>query len=1138
MSGVYSDGHRRRLAGRAMTLVERLERPDTLERTDRTTAEVETMFDAWVDLFPTEKAFDRRLERAGLTREACKRAMAGDTLAPTEPIPDWVQTLETVIEGVQAYSPRDVPERTGSKRAGDAESPTPDRTNLDERTSTSDCSDLHERTSAQDGDASEPTEAVFGKLSMAVALTVRELFLDNHLEARLSEGAIDAMTEWFRRRFAMRAIRVLYVEFKTFVSVHDEELATASPSEFEDPPTEYYDAFNAYLFDGGFGDLCQQYPMLGRMLVTQIRQWTEHLAEFAERMSADRDALAERFDVSGSLGPVRTLEPLADDTHGDGRAITRVEFECGLTVVYKPRPVRAGIAFYDVLERLDEHLPLSDLRTPTYLDCGEYGWMEWVESEACQDEDGVRRYYERAGVLCCLAHLLEFPDNHLENLVVSGEQPVLVDAETICHPYLSADEKPIGTTYNTLLDESVLSTHLLPYSTTAGAAFHDQDGAPGRAGAMVPLGRSTDEVTIEGMTVPSIRAPNTDVMVVEQVSPTVDPTETMPAVDGTAHPTGAYVDELVEGFVRTYETIIDLRDGGILSEEIGLFDRLSAVPNRIVYRATKEYMSVIQAQNGTGCLADGARFGIEIERLAVPFCDGRVSEPAPWPLFEAEREAIMRYDPPRFTSGTDDVSLYFDGRDLGVEAELSGLARARERIESADQADVREQAELLRGCFETTRDSSDSEMLDAESRDSEMLDAESRDSATPNPVSGTNSGAISDEQLLEVATDMFETIQDAAVRTPGGTYHWGPVAPNPPEDPLKLTLVDGTLYAGRSGLALFPAALFQCTGAERYRQFALDVLEPVRRDVHSDHSQGALARHGGCIGVGSVAYSLAVAGALLDDETVLADARRVVTHVADSLLEHPRPQSVFAGTAGTILGFLGTYERCEDEAFRSVAITCGDALLESRTTLDSGHRVWRADADEPPVSGISHGTDGIVYALGRLGAAVDEPRFSQAAVEAVEYEAARASLGRVQSSEHSWSDGYTDGWCHGRAGIGLARIGLAESVPDSCVERDLERLAKDVRVDPLLSTDTCCCGNAGLAELLLELQRHRGVRAGDARRLLGRVVANRAATGRSRTNTRCPRVIDPTFGTGLAGLGYAMCRVHVPETLPCVLRWE
>src|SRR5260370_41144375 len=48
-------------------------------------------------------------------------------------------------------------------------------------------------------------------------------------------------------------------------------------------------------------------------------------------------------------------------------------------------------------------------------------------------EGAERRYFLRAGMLLCLAYLMEATDCHHENVIACGEFPQLVDVERLLH---------------------------------------------------------------------------------------------------------------------------------------------------------------------------------------------------------------------------------------------------------------------------------------------------------------------------------------------------------------------------------------------------------------------------------------------------------------------------------------------------------------------------------------------------------------------------------------------------------------------------------------------------------------------------------------------------------------------------------
>jgi lantibiotic modifying enzyme len=59
--------------------------------------------------------------------------------------------------------------------------------------------------------------------------------------------------------------------------------------------------------------------------------------------------------------------------------------------------------------------------------------MERIEVAPCKNGAAARRFYERIGGIIAVAYLLKAVDCHRDNLIASGEDPVLVDADALWH---------------------------------------------------------------------------------------------------------------------------------------------------------------------------------------------------------------------------------------------------------------------------------------------------------------------------------------------------------------------------------------------------------------------------------------------------------------------------------------------------------------------------------------------------------------------------------------------------------------------------------------------------------------------------------------------------------------------------------
>lgn len=1063
MSGEIDERAAREMAARGQTLMERLSGDRELESTGRVDTDPAAVLSTWRNQFSDEEAFTERLEVLGTSEQEVRTALQGNIFAESEPIPEWVQQAVTVAEWVGSQNFETVL----------ADSP------------------------------SDPTDRpAFWAVTRAVGQYVREHAVPE-AATQLSEDVLDQATRWFEQRFHSRFLRVLFVEFKRFVAVHDESLAFADPAEYDDLPTTHFEQFRAYLLGDGFADLCYDYPMFARLLTVQIRQWTDHLREFVQRLNADREHIAETF-TEGQLGRVVELEPLADDTHGDGRAVMRVEFESGTVVVYKPRSVAVGKRFHETLEEICRATAVPSFDTPDYVVSDGYGWMEWVEREDCESESAVERYYERAGALTAVAYLFEFTDCHYENTIAAGETPVLIDAETVFHPYIDPDRDSGKVSSEALSSETVLLSLLLPY----------EDGQPHGSPSKLPtkvagIGVSTDSTKLRHVKKPRVQAPNTDVMSVEHEHPEIERTDNIPAVDGDPRLPDAYLDNILDGFEEVYELALTDAVGPNLTE---VAESFASIENRVIYRPTRQYGSLLRSLVSRDPLQSGLQFGATVEELATRFATA--VDPL-WGIYDGERTAVERLDPPRFTSHPGSTTVYGPDGATGETADETGVHRAVERIRAADRADLRQQRELIRAAF-------------------------GERPAEPRSVSDDHWCPVSDEELYDAAIEAYETVREAASVTTRGRYDWASVAPWYETDRLRIRPGGHSLYVGRPGIALFAAALYAHSGRESHASFARDAIAPTVRAVEGTETPAVLQRHGGTFGLGSVVYALATTGDLLEEPSLLETAVTAGNTVTAEFVQRDDAYDVVSGSAGTLLGLLSAAERTDDPALLNAAKRCGNHVVESATRPEPGVATWDTLDTAEPLTGFAHGTAGIAYALTRLADVTGRDQYRETALDAVGYETLV-----YDESTNNWPDyredsghTHTDQWCHGRSGIGLARVGMNTVMNDERVSRGLERALSNFEEDTLRPYDHLCCGNAGRAELLIAAERHLNRRSGEARRLLGGVLDTVESRASYRTASGTRAIPDPTLFHGQAGIGYTLLRAIDPERIPSVLLWE
>ena len=1096
MSRGLSDDRRRRIAGRARTLRERVDAPaeggPPVENPDEWVAE-------WRERVADGDAasFRRRLELLDVSEEEARAAVSSHGWPEDEPLPDWVDELDSIVADVTA---------------ADRES----------------------------AGVPTPENVPFVDVLAPVVAHARKR-VDASVAPTEVSSVADAMVPWLYERLAQLSAHPLFVEFKTYVAHHDRELALAEDPDPPEDDSRHYRGFADAMLGDGFVRFVEEYALLARLLVTTVRQWVATVEEFAARLAADRPSLRRRLG-EGDLGPVESVEA-AGDRHEDGRAVLAVTFASGVRVAYKPRALDVEAAFYDLLDWLAERTDLPAIERPAVLARDEYGWLEWVRADSCPDRAAVERYYRRAGALLGVLYALRFTDGHLENLVAAGEHPVVVDVETLAHPAFSDGRLPHDDT--PALRESVLRTGLLPVDRP------DSDLAD-------LSGFGSDELRAEGER-REFTAVNTDLMDMESVEDEVETFENLPRVDGETVPADECFDELRAGLRAAHEALADER--AALLDDDGPLAAFDDAEVRVIYRATRTYGTILSSLTTPEYLRTGLKAGCKLEALARPQATEAVD--APWSVHDHERRAVERLDVPRLTMSTTGTTLRGPAEPVEEFASLSPRAAVERRLRALDATDRREQCRYVELAFgesasdadhpdadhadhSDTNDSDypDTNQIDAndsdypdtnrtDSKDADYPDTnrtDSKDADYPDDTGARpteESDPISDDAAERVARRAFERVSAAAVEDDGEPAWCVPSSHG--SRGVLVRWIDESLYRGRLGVATFAAGVAATVDgaiADDAAALAADAAAGVRDAVAADGAPDDL----GVTGVGGLVYGFCVLDDLLDGD-YLADARRVAATVTDDRVAATDRYGVMDGVAGATLGLAALAERTGDDELLDRAATCGDRLLAER----SGGR-WPLGMDDRPLTGFAHGAAGVGYALARLTDATGEDRFREAVLDAVAFEESH-----YDAAAGTWADlrmhaGTTvDGWCNGRTGIGLARLGTLATAPDEAVRRDVER-ALSAATDRVPPYDHACCGTASWIALLVragrQLDEPRYER--QARRVAGTVVSGEdGPTLRSGTQTRP----DPSLFRGLGGVGYALLRLSNPD-LPSVLLFE
>jgi len=913
-------------------------------------------------------------------------------------------------------------------------------------------------------------------LSPIVSFAVSRL-QDARQSALLRDSALESATEELETRLRDLFLHPLFIEFKT--AIRD-----GGPGSEGDPDSRAgYRAFVRDLLDDGLGEFFMEYAVLSRWTAVIIQQWVSTVEEFTRRLERDWNRLERTF------GSGRPLDSVVDvtfhgDRHHDGRRVIAVRTRSGQRFAYKPRDLRPEASYFEFLSWLNDESPLPDLRIVDCIARSEYGWMEWVEPGACESPEDIERYFERVGVLICLLYVLRFTDGNIENIVAEGSQPVVLDLEALVQPELP-DALTFGeSSMFDIIRDSVLQTSVPPMELL-GPDITDVNGID------QPSGEQT------GVASPRITDPNTDAMDLEFEDTAVIDGDSLPVYDGETASPYDHSEMLIAGFERAYEFCCDNRDR--VCDQLSLFEGLEI---RAFCRNTSTYGKVRRPLLTASRLRSGLQSGVRIELLTSWLTWDDVDDGL-WTVYEAERDALWRLDIPRFTVNTAETDLQLEDRRLESALAASPISLARERLREMDQRDRHRQVDYLVTAYDTDR--------------------------LRNPTAPTE-GYMGAEcpDWEAVATrycdDIFETLQAASVRTSDGELVWYQRV-NDGEGVTVRSLRDD-IYDGRLGVGLFAGALASHVGGSEYREFVTAVTDPLLTALETNDARFTDKRLGVGHGLGALVYGFTKLADWLDAPRYLEAADSVSGYITEERLAADDAHDLIGGAAGAILGLLALYRETGADGVLDRAVAAGDALLADRVEID-GIRVWPThDGPEGALIGAGHGVAGIALALDRLGHVTGAHRFTAAATEAMQF-----AERHYDPDARNWPafrfDRYRSGWCSGRAGIGLSRLGMLRTEDREPVRRDVERALAGLDHQRLLREDQLCCGNFSRVEFLLSAAEtlDAATYREQAAQLAAAVVARRDETGAFSVPWQTDHWYSKSFFLGEPGVGYSLLRL-------------
>ncbi len=806
----------------------------------------------------------------------------------------------------------------------------------------------------------------------------------------------------------------------------------------------------------------------------------------AVTLSAAEDAIPISELLGGSARPgsltILSIKPLGD-IHPQG-VVCEVTTSLG-TMYYKPRSAGNELFLAALGSWMSERASDSqwlNLWFPRVADCGNHAWVAPVRHEALTSRAAAAHYYRRAGQLLGLSYLVNLTDLHHENIVATATQPVPVDLETI----MSVLPKTLGDhpdATSATLQQSLLSpaaTGLIPLGTTFQELGGDVSGF------------AADELRVRRRVLD--RQGRSDMRYIHTIT-TVIPEKNRPTLDGVPVPPSDHVDDIVEGFATALRIAMTHRDEltAFVSEHAG------SLRVRVLTRMTNDYATVLAGLSRVGHNTNPERLFAMLRRNAVGLAET---------LVDSEEEQLRVWAIPHFWTVASETTIRDPwGKPTG-ELTVAPVTRAIAKIGAVTEADIDHQVSLIRLAFRTPQ---------------EVL--------LPLGPQLAPQGLGSFDEFERTHLDALhaQTVSGA-----DGSVNW-PVLAVDEKDQLTVQPLIGGVYRGVAGVAELLAS-FSHPEARWYR-LARSLLRTLQLETESmlDDTESALSYYHGPASRLAAAHRLSRAFGI-SAQWVRHCYDRFLTTVESIAPDGIKPGAlldVMEGPAGLIIAL----RHHSDVRSRELCHRLGLLLTAAASEGWGSKKVCAMSRN----ASFAHDAGGMGTAVLIAAGMGSDPDMVDSWRAAWEFE-------NTFKLKEGWNDarypgdGHATHWCHGLAGIALARTVWLQTIQDNAFLRSVVTPDEIARIRAELEeaagllvrdldtsgSPSLCHGVAGGA-LVLDLAG-RQLRRPDWRETASDLVARGGAT-----LSRCPWMWGEhdarDFGimTGPGGLILARNLLELPD---------
>lgn len=793
-------------------------------------------------------------------------------------------------------------------------------------------------------------------------------------------------------------------------------------------------------------ELEQKYPVLFRCIGECIEATVSFYVEIICNFKSDLEKLKENILIEQDATRISHITSRGSDLHNSGKQVMLIELDNEQCILYKPHSMKNEKIYEGLYNWIQESIGL-EIYTYNYLLEEDYSWSSIVRYQPCQSEEEVKRYYQRIGIHLFLAYILGTNDLHFENIIASGEFPVLIDLETIADVKDIIEGKSVSDAIFNQLIQSVLYTGLLPnYRTDNSGLGIDSSGIAG------------NEQQQYSFKVPRIMMEGTSEMYIDYVQLYTEQEKNRVMLNGENISPIPYIKEIEYGFENAYETVQCNQD-----YFMNVMSQHKSLRSRALVADTQRYAMLLSSSYHPSLLQDGA----DREIFLYSLWEGRDNGA----MVDLEVRSLLHGDIPYFYRTLDGLDLCSKMGSVKAYFHTSPYAALVTKVQNMSTTDMNKQCELIRASLELIHENKVNYINHsycAKKMDYLSIPRDDIKSEIDNYINRLLTYAVWNQDRTEVN---WTCLQLSAVV----------------QDQWHIQPMDMYLYSGLSGMLY----LFYCIS--RYRKDSkVERIYETLRDMMFQYTAKGLedqknlqSKNTGIYqGESSVVYVYLMLYRLSDDQQYLQYAKKHID-IVKGLVVEDQNHDLLSGNTGFIQVLLLMHKITKETYYLEMAKAVAEILYERAIRLEQGIG-WSIDPNIPPMAGLAHGNSGMLMVIAELWKQSGNRKYENWICEILEYE---NSL--YDTTMNNWVDmrNYDqeqdpDGpiaWCHGVGGILLARLHCyailkeLDSPLTKQIVTDMECAYQKLNENWLRDSISLCHGSEGNLWILKDYERRMNV---------------------------------------------------------------